>query len=158
MIDSELPRNEDESESANFDKPIDRYEPEPNEELVGTFKPELTTGERRASTTYTSQYILLTDEDEPECYDEAIADEHKEKWLSAMQDEMESLHENYTYDLVELPKGKRALRNKWVYKVKTGEVDNTPRYKAHIVVKGLQQKKGVDFDEIFAPVMKMTSI
>ena len=59
MIDSELPRNEDESESANFDKPIDRYEPEPNEELVGTFKPEPITGgrryplrERRAPTTY----------------------------------------------------------------------------------------------------------
>ena len=100
----------------------------------------------------------MTDEGEPECYDEAIADEHKEKWLSAMQDEMDSLHENYTYDLVELPKGKRALRNKWVYKVKTGEVDNTPRYKAHIVVKGFQQKTGVDFDEIFAPDVKMTSI
>ena len=80
------------------------------------------------------------------------------KWLSAMQDEMDSLHENYTYDLVELPKGKRALRNKWVCKVKTEEVDNAPRYKARIVVKGYQQKKGVDFDEIFAPVVKMTSI
>ena len=89
---------------------------------------------------------------------DAIADKHKEKWLSAMQDEMDSLHENYTYDLVELPKGKRALRNKWVYKVKTGEVDNTPRYKARIVVNGFQQKKGVDFDEIFAPVVKMASI
>ena len=35
--------------------------------------------ERRAPTTYASQYILLTDEGEPECYDEAIADEHREK-------------------------------------------------------------------------------
>ena len=86
-----------------------------------------------------------------------MANEHKEKWQSAMQDEMDSLHENYTYDLVELPKGKRALRNKWVYKVKTGEVDNTPRYKAHIVVKGFQQKRGVNFDKIFALVVKMTS-
>ena len=76
------------------------------------------------------------------------------------------MHKNYTYNLVELPKGKRALKNKWeralknkwIYKVKTGEVDNTPRYKAFIVVKQFQQKKGVDFDEIFAPVMKMTSI
>ena len=94
--------------------------------------------ERKAPTTYASQYILLTNEGEPECYDEAIADKHRERWLSAMQDEMDSLHENYTYDLVELPKGKRALRNKWVYKVKTGEVDSAPRYKACIVVKGFQ--------------------
>ena len=68
----------------------------------------------------------MTDEGEPECYRESIANEHREKWLSAMQDEMESLHENYTYNLVELSRGKRALRNKWVYKVKTGEVDSTP--------------------------------
>ena len=139
--------------------------PMPNEESAGTSELEPTTRgrryplrERRALITYVSQYILLTDEGEPECYDEAIADEHKEKWLSAMQDEMDSLHENYTYDLVELPKGKRALRNKWVYKVKTGEVESTPRYKARIVVKGFQQKKGVDFDEIFIPIVKMTSI
>ena len=65
------------------------------------------------------------------------------------------LHDN---SLVELPKGKRALRNKWVYKLKPGDGGNPPRYKARIVVKGFQQKKGIDFDEIFAPVVKMTSI
>ena len=49
------------------------------------------------------------------------------------------MHENYTYDLVECRKvRKRALRSKWVYKVKTGEVDSEPRYKAHIMVKGFQ--------------------
>ena len=72
-----------------------------------------------------------------------------------MQDEIDSLHKSYTYDLVELPKGKRALRNKWFFKLKNGEDVNSPRYKAQIVVKGFQQKKGVDFDEIFAPVVKM---
>ena len=82
----------------------------------------------------------MTNEGEPKCYDEAITDKHKDKWLSAMQDEMNSLHENYTYNLVELPKGNRALRNKWVYKVKTREVDSTPRCKARIVVKGFQDE------------------
>ena len=111
MIDSELPRNEDESESTNPKQLIDMYEPEPNKELAGTFKPKPTTGgrryplrEKRAPTTYASEYILLTDEGELECYDGAIADKHKEKWLSAMQDEMDSLHENYTHDPVELLK------------------------------------------------------
>ena len=75
-----------------------------------------------------------------------------------MQDEVDSLQENHTYELVELPKGKRALRNKWVNKLKPGDGRNPPRYKARIVVKGFQQKKGVDFDEIFAPVVKMPSI
>ena len=45
----------------------------------------------KAPTAYASLYILLTDEGEPECYNEAIADEHKVKWLSTMQDEMKSL-------------------------------------------------------------------
>ena len=99
------------SESVDLQKPIDMYEPEPTKESTGTSEPEPTIGgrryllrKRRAPTTYASQYILFTNEGEPECYDEAIADEHKEKWQSAMQDEMDSLHENYTYDLVELPK------------------------------------------------------
>ena len=71
---------------------------------------------------------------------------------------MDSLHENHTYELVELPKGKRALRNKWVYKLKPGHAGKPPIYKARIVVKGFQQNKGVDFDEIFAPVVERTSI
>ena len=53
---------------------------------------------------------------------------------------------------------KRALKNKWVIKLKTREDDCPPRYKAHIVVKGLQQKKDVDFEEILALVMKMAFI
>ena len=75
-----------------------------------------------------------------------------------MQEEMDSLHENHTYELVELPRRKKALRNKSVFKLKLGDGENPSRYKARIIVKGFQQKKGVNFDEIFALVMKMTSI
>ena len=80
-------------ESAGTQQPIDMHEPKTREELGGPSEPKPTMGgrryslrERRAPTTYTSQYILLTDDGEPECYDEAIVDKHKEKWLSAMQD------------------------------------------------------------------------
>jgi hypothetical protein len=59
--------------------------------------------------------------------------------------------------LVQLPAGKRALRNKWVYKLK--EEDGGKKwYKVILVVKGFAQKKGIDFDEIFSPIVKMTSI
>ena len=75
-----------------------------------------------------------------------------------MQEEMKSLHENLTYELVKLPKGKRALKNKWVYRIKMEEQSTKPRYKARLVVKGFSQKQGVEFEEIFAPVVKMTSI
>ena len=94
--------------------------------------------QRRAPSRYASQYVLLTNEDEPECYEEAMEDEQKEKWQNAMQDEIDSLHENYSYDLVELPKGKRALRNKLVYKLKNREDGSSPRHKVRIVVKWFQ--------------------
>ncbi|KAH9298726.1 hypothetical protein KI387_030408, partial [Taxus chinensis] len=56
-----------------------------------------------------------------------------------------------------LPKGKRALQNKWVYRVKEEE-GGKKKYNARLVVKGFAQKKCIDFDEIFSPVVKMTSI
>jgi hypothetical protein len=59
--------------------------------------------------------------------------------------------------LVQFHVGKRALKNKWVYKLKEEDGENK-RYKARLVVKGFAQKKGIDFDEIFSLVVKMTSI
>jgi hypothetical protein len=59
--------------------------------------------------------------------------------------------------LVQLPIGKRALQNKWAYKLKE-EDGGKKRYNTRLVVKGFAQKKGIDFDEIFSPVVKMTSI
>ena len=74
-----------------------------------------------------------------------------------MKEEMDSLLKNKTWDLVPLPEGKRALPNKWVYRLKE-EDGGKKRYKARLVVKGFAQKKGIDFDEIFSPIVKMTSI
>ncbi|KAL0804806.1 hypothetical protein Bca101_097296 [Brassica carinata] len=75
-----------------------------------------------------------------------------------MQDEMQSLHDNHTYELMKLPKGKRALKNKWVNRLKYEERNSNPRYKARLVVKGFNQKKDIDFEEILSPVVKMSSI
>ena len=59
--------------------------------------------------------------------------------------------------MVKLPTGKRALQNKWVYRLK--EEDGGQKcYKARLVVKGFAQKKGMDFDEIFSPIVKMTYV
>ena len=52
----------------------------------------------------------------------------------------------------------RTLKNKWVFKFKVEEHNLKPRYKARLVVKGFSQRKGIDFDEIFSPVVKMSSI
>ena len=83
------------------------------------------------STRYPStEYICLTDEGEPECFEEAIESDDRELWMDEMKDKIGSLHENHTYDLVKLPKAKKALKNRWVYKLKQDEDDNKPKYKA----------------------------
>ena len=74
-----------------------------------------------------------------------------------MKEEMDSLLKNQTWSLVEPLEGKKALTNKWVYRIKE-EGEGRQRYKARLVVKGFAQKKGIDYDEIFSPVVKMTSI
>ena len=102
-------------------------------------------------------YALLTDSSELEGYEEAMHVETRKKWEEGMKEEMDPLVNNHTWDLVPLPAGKRALHNKWVYKLKE-EDGGKKRYKARLVVKGFAKKKGIDFDEIFSPVVKMTSI
>ena len=52
---------------------------------------------------------------------------------------------------------KKALHNKWVYRIKN-EYDGSKCYKARLVVKGFQQKKGIDYLEIFSPIVKMSTI
>jgi hypothetical protein len=102
-------------------------------------------------------YLLLSDFGEPECYEEVIHVDTKKKWEQGMKEEMDSLVNNQTWDLVQLPIGKRALKNKCVYKLKE-EDGGKKQYKAKLVVKGFAQRKGINFDEIFSPIVKMTSI
>ena len=116
------------------------------------------TREHKPSTRYpSSEFILLTEDGEPENYQEVLSLEEKDLWLDAMKEEMESSQKNETYELVEPPKGKKVLKNRWVFKNKK-DGEKIVKRKARLVVKGSNQKKGIDFDEIFSPVVKMTSI
>ena len=74
-----------------------------------------------------------------------------------MEEEMNSLKTNKTWDLVPHPPNRKALKNRWVYKVKE-EDGGRKRYRARLVIKGYAQKKGLDFVEIFSPVVWMTTI
>ncbi|MCO5608256.1 hypothetical protein L7F22_062462 [Adiantum nelumboides] len=81
------------------------------------------------------------------------------KWEKAMKSaEMDSTHKNGTWDLVPLPKGKKVLPCKWVYKMKIVPGDDKPKYKARLVAKGFKQEHGIEFNEIFLLVVKMTTL
>ena len=101
--------------------------------------------------------ILLIDVGEPKFYVEVVQVDTKIQWESAMIEEMESLLKNQNWDLCKLLAGKKALQNKWVYKLKE-EDEGKKKFKARLVVKGFAQKKGINFDEIFSPIVKMTFI
>jgi len=79
-----------------------------------------------------------------------MTDSHKAKWAKAMQEELQSLHDNQMYDLVKLPKERQSLKNKCVYRLKIKENNSKSRYKAQLLVKEFSQKKGIDFEEIFS--------
>ena len=76
------------------------------------------------------------------CLPLGIAKQSTSMWEQGMKEEMDSLAQNQTCDLVHSPTNKKALQNKWVYKVKE-ESGGKKRYKAGLVVKGFAQKKGL---------------
>jgi hypothetical protein len=92
---------------------------------------------------------------EPESYEEAAEDAN---WRTAMEEEMRALAENETWDLVDAPKGVKQIGCRWVYKVKYNADGTINRYKARLVAKGYAQKHGIDYDETFAPIAKMTTV
>ena len=100
----------------------------------------------------------LTNEEQPTSFQEAVDSASKHMWVKAMQNEMEALQENHTWDIKNLPKNKRAIPCKWVYKMKTNADGSVERYKARLVIKGCSQRKGYDYDQTFSPVAKSGTI
>jgi hypothetical protein len=95
---------------------------------------------------------------EPHSLKEALAAPDAAKWKQAMDEEFRALIGNSTWDLVPRPKSRHPIGTKWVYKLKLKADGSIERYKARLVAKGYRQRKGLDFDEVFAPVIRMTSI
>lgn len=75
-----------------------------------------------------------------------------------MEEEMQAIHQNKTWELMPLPDGKHTVGLKWVYKSKYDANGKLVKKKARIVVKGYSQKEGVDFIGAFAPVARMETV
>ena len=96
--------------------------------------------------------------DDPLNVCEAMSSEDASKWEAAMQEEYDSLMANGTWELAPLPKGRKSVGCKWVFRTKKDASGEVVRHKARLVAKGFSQVAGVDFLETFAPVAKFNTI
>ncbi|CAI7743005.1 unnamed protein product, partial [Closterium sp. NIES-54] len=95
---------------------------------------------------------------EPATLKEALESSDAEEWKKAMESELKSIVENGTWELVELPEGRKAITSKWLFKIKSDADGNIERYKSRLVAKWYQQKEKVDYKELFASVVKPTTL
>ena len=92
---------------------------------------------------------------EPRYFREAIKEA---KWVQAMNEELDALEHNKTWEITTLPPGKVAIGCKWLYKTKYNADGSVERYKSRLVVMGNRQKFGVDYEQTFAHVAKMATV
>jgi hypothetical protein len=99
--------------------------------------------------------VKVIQEVEPTCFEQTVGNP---KWDNAMDEEMVVLDANATWELVALLKDKKAIGCKWVYKVKHNADGSVNRYKARLVAKGYAQPYGIDYEETYSQVAKMTTV
>ncbi|CAI7871864.1 unnamed protein product [Closterium sp. NIES-53] len=95
---------------------------------------------------------------EPATLKEALESSDAEEWKKAMESELKSIEENGTWELVELLKALKAITSKWLFKIKSDADGKIERYKSRLVAKEYQQKEKVDYKELFAHVVKPTTL
>nr|KAJ0189210.1 hypothetical protein LSAT_V11C800391990 [Lactuca sativa] len=110
---------------------------------------------RKPNPKYANSAILEDGVKEPETYEEAIKNK---AWQKAMEEEVTSLKQNQTWELVPIPRDIKPISCKWVYKLKRRPNGSIEGYKARLVARGFSQQYGLDYDETFSPVAKITTV
>ncbi|CAI7852259.1 unnamed protein product, partial [Closterium sp. NIES-53] len=101
---------------------------------------------------------LMVGEDDETTLKEALESSDAEEWKKTMESELKSIEENGTWELVELPEGRKAITSKWLFKIKSDADGKIEHYESRLVAKGYQQKEKVDYKELFALVVKPTML
>ena len=95
---------------------------------------------------------------EPRTLAEALKRPDADSWISAALAEIEAHVSNGTWELAQLPPGKRAIGSRWVFKVKRKPDGSIDKYKGRIVAQGFSQVRGIHYNEIFASTARMAAM
>ncbi|KAJ9547348.1 hypothetical protein OSB04_019891 [Centaurea solstitialis] len=107
----------------------------------------------------TREVIFTIDfEDDPKTFSEAMSSRDAHLWKEAINDEMDSILGNGTWELDNLPKGKIPIGSKWIFKKKYHPDGSISAYKARLVAKGYRQREGIDYFDTYAPVARISTI
>ncbi len=101
---------------------------------------------------------IQIESDTPQTVEQARASPDREQWKLAFESELNAHTKNNTFTLGSPPPGRRILPTRWVTTIKRGPKGEVIKYKARWVCKGFRQEQGVDYDETFAPVVRVTII
>jgi hypothetical protein len=88
-------------------------------------------------------------------FNEANIDDH---WVKAINEELDQIEKNNTWEMVQRPEGKNVIGSKWIFKNKLNEQGQVIRNNARLVCKGYAQIEGLEFDETFVPVARLEAI
>nr|KAJ0190715.1 hypothetical protein LSAT_V11C800406370 [Lactuca sativa] len=97
-------------------------------------------------------------DDDPKTFTEAMTSRDAPLWKEAINDEMDSIMGNGTWELADLPKGRRPIGSKWIFKKKYHPDGSIFAYKARLLAKGYRQREGIDYFDTYAPVARISSI
>lgn len=91
-------------------------------------------------------------------FSDDLQSEQRSKWIKAMNEEITFLKELNTWELVVPSKNANIVSSKWTFKFKRDSDGTVQRFKTRLVARGYSQKYGEDYDEVFAPVLRQTTL
>eukprot|EP00253_Pinus_taeda_P016236 PITA_16236 len=172
-VDTREPKEKDDESMPDVEEPMDSIDPPPHEpsssrkrpswlrglldDVEGHAAPRGTFHESKKPNRHQGYLTIMSTiiQNEPSSFSDAIK---HQVWKDAMTEEYDSIMKNYVWEVVPRPQDKIVVMSKWLYKIKHAADGSTEKYKARFVAHGFSQKEGINYDEIFAPVSRYTTI
>ncbi|KAD5802609.1 hypothetical protein E3N88_13969 [Mikania micrantha] len=139
--------------------PVDEIVHDEDQEQLEAEKVEPRRSKRqRIEKSFGPDFLTYMVKGEPQTYLDAVTSSEGPQWKEAIKNEIDSILQNHTWELVDLPPGCKPLGYRWIFKRKMKADGSIDKYKARLVIKGFRQKEGVDYFDTYSPVTRITSI